>query len=61
MVNYLDVPNLENMDFEQEPFYNEIAGAIEFLERNITVMENTHRTVTNMAKIDIGYEEKKNE
>ena len=59
MVNYLDVPDLENMDFEQEPFYNELAGAIEFLERNITVMENTHRTVTNMAKIDIGYDKNK--
>jgi len=52
MVNYLDVPNLDELSFEEEPFYNEINGAIEFLERNITVMENTHRTVTNMAKID---------
>ena len=52
MVNYLDVPNLEDMTFEEEPFYNEIQGAIEFFERNITSMENTHRTVTNMAKID---------
>ncbi len=52
MVNYLDVPNLDELGFEEEPFYNEINGAIEFLERNITVMENTHRTVTNMAKID---------
>ena len=40
------------MTFEEEPLYNEINGAIEFLERNIIVMENTHRTVTNMAKID---------
>lgn len=52
MVNYLDVPNLDELSFEEEPFYNEINGAIEFLERNITVMENAHRTVTNMAKID---------
>jgi hypothetical protein len=52
MVNYLDVPNLDDMTFEEEPLYNEINGAIEFLERNIIVMENTHRTVTNMAKID---------
>lgn len=52
MVNYLDVRNLDELSFEEEPFYNEINGAIEFLERNITVMENAHRTVTNMAKID---------
>ena len=52
IVNYSDVRNLEDLNFEEEPLFNEINGAIEFFERNITVMENTHRTVTNMAKID---------
>ena len=50
--NYNDVPNLENLTNEDEPFYNEIAGALDFFDKNIEAMENAHRSITNMANID---------
>ena len=52
MINYNDVPNLENLTNEDEPFYNEIAGALDFFDKNIEAMENAHKSITNMANID---------
>ena len=52
MINYNDVPNLEDLTNEDEPFYNEIAGALEFFDKNIEAMENAHKSITNMANID---------
>ena len=45
-------PNLENLTNEDEPFYNEIAGALDFFDKNIEAMENAHKSITNMANID---------
>ena len=42
----------ENLTNEDEPFYNEIAGALDFFDKNIEAMENAHKSITNMANID---------